>query len=567
MLTRNNLSAVLTLLFLLLCPWWITCDLPAEEPQFVDLSLMVSPEYPCTWADGFPRFRMLPVKSIGRESAYHVDTLIIDGNTGTQIDVPPHSVARPKLNLPHSGPFGDEFTDRTPAWKFAGEACVIDIQDLIDSAPLGISPLVHKERILKWETTNRPFRVGDVALVHSGYSDRYYRPLPAGRRFLADVLEKKQPAWPDPDPETMDYLASRGVYHIGTDSPTMGPLPDLGEPVHYAALKYGAVFTEGATNLGQLPKTGAFYCMMGPKHRDGPYGEGRAFAIVGGSLPKELIDAAKNKRAVDLTVTMSIDHPLTWPGHGVDRHRHRYTKTDFLYSDNLKLYHHGHIFDSHAGTHLVPPSYALPAEPLPKNAYAPEDRIVLEEYEKEFGARGVSDVTTEKVPLSQTCGWARVIDTRRLVGSTQRGDWPASPVITVDFVKQYEQQHGGLMPGEIVIFQSGHTDRHFQPGLAGNGCLVDPINGRSEGWPAPDAATIAYLADQGIRCVATDGPNLGGVDPQSALKTYWMLGTRNMVGVEFLTNLSSLPSRAYFLFAPVKIQGCHGGPGRAIALY
>jgi kynurenine formamidase len=40
-----------------------------------------------------------------------------------------------------------------------------------------------------------------------------------------------------------------------------------------------------------------------------------------------------------------------------------------------------------------------------------------------------------------------------------------------------------------------------------------------------------------------------------------------MVGVEFLTNLDHLPEGAYFLFAPVKIQGCHGGPGRAIALF
>ena len=76
-----------------------------------------------------------------------------------------------------------------------------------------------------------------------------------------------------------------------------------------------------------------------------------------------------------------------------------------------------------------------------------------------------------------------------------------------------------------------------------------------------------YLAKKGIRCVATDGPTLGGVDPGSALKTYWALGSHDMVGVEFLTNLGSLPEDAYFLFAPVKIRGCHGGPGRAIALY
>jgi kynurenine formamidase len=40
-----------------------------------------------------------------------------------------------------------------------------------------------------------------------------------------------------------------------------------------------------------------------------------------------------------------------------------------------------------------------------------------------------------------------------------------------------------------------------------------------------------------------------------------------MVGIEFLTNLGQMPQKAYFLFAAGKIRGCHGGPGRAIALY
>ena len=76
-----------------------------------------------------------------------------------------------------------------------------------------------------------------------------------------------------------------------------------------------------------------------------------------------------------------------------------------------------------------------------------------------------------------------------------------------------------------------------------------------------------YLASKGIRCVATDGPTLGGVEPKRALATYWALGSKGMVGVEYLTNLSNLPGKSYFIFAAVKIRDCHGGPGRAIALY
>ena len=49
--------------------------------------------------------------------------------------------------------------------------------------------------------------------------------------------------------------------------------------------------------------------------------------------------------------------------------------------------------------------------------------------------------------------------------------------------------------------------------------------------------------------------------------TYWSLGGSGMVGVESLTNLANVPAGAYFLFAAVKIQGGHGGPGRAMAFW
>jgi kynurenine formamidase len=49
--------------------------------------------------------------------------------------------------------------------------------------------------------------------------------------------------------------------------------------------------------------------------------------------------------------------------------------------------------------------------------------------------------------------------------------------------------------------------------------------------------------------------------------TYWLLGSNEMVGVEFLHNVGQVPDNAYFLFAAVKIRDCHGGPGRAIVLH
>ena len=159
--------------------------------------------------------------------------------------------------------------------------------------------------------------------------------------------------------------------------------------------------------------------MLGPKHEGGPYGEGRAFSIVGGDLPARLIDSCRNKRAVDLSPTLSPKLPLTSPGIGTGQHRQVYLKIDFLYSEYLDMWHHAHLMDAMAGTHLVPPSFALPPEGE-QPEYAPEVRGWLEEYEKKYGQRGTSDMTTEQVPLDWTCGPLRVIDVRSLVGTTDR---------------------------------------------------------------------------------------------------------------------------------------------------
>ena len=131
-----------------------------ESPTFVDLSLLVAAEYPCTVPIYVPPFRIDHVQKIGRQSAYNVDTLSIDGNTATQMDVPPHSVQRPELNLPKSGPFGNEFTDKVPAWKFVGEACVVDLRELLDAAPAGVSSLVRRRHFEDWgaESSSAAFR-------------------------------------------------------------------------------------------------------------------------------------------------------------------------------------------------------------------------------------------------------------------------------------------------------------------------------------------------------------------------------------------------------------------------
>ncbi|HAP08637.1 MAG TPA: hypothetical protein DCR20_12485 [Planctomycetaceae bacterium] len=542
----------------------------AQEPtktRFVDCSLLVAAEYPATWpTHPFPRFQLIHERTIGPVSPLNIDVLLMDGNTGTQMDVPPHSVVRPELKREKSGPFGLAWTDRIEAWQFGGEACVVDCRRLLDQAADGVSPLVQPADIEAFEQQHRRVGFGDVVLFRSDYSDRYYRPFPEGSRYIADVVDRLAPGYPDPGPEAMEFLGQRGVLTAGTDSASMGPLPNLAEPTHYAGLKYGMIWTEGATQLSQLPATGAFYVMLSPRHANGMYSETRAFAITGGKLPQRLIAAARNKRAADLSPVLEMKNPVTNPGRFTGQHRQVYVKVDFLYSPDLDLWHHTHLMDATAGTHLITPSFALPA-PGTTVEYSPEVRGWLQDYEATYGARGFSDRTTEKVPLDWTCGDTRIVDVRSLAGSLPASDQPRSPEITVAHLQADEAKHGKFQAGQIVVFRTGHIDRHFRPAPDDKGLWADPLAGRSEGWAAPGPAAIQYLHSQGIRCVATDAPDIAGVEAKRGLMTYWALGSADMVAVEFLHNLEAIQADSYFLFAPIRIRGCHSGPGRAIAMW
>ena len=177
-------------------------------------------------------------------------------------------------------------------------------------------------------------------------------------------------------------------------------------------------------------------------------------------------------------------------------------------------------------------------------------------------------MTTEKVPLDWTCGPVRVIDVTSLVGSTDKKAWPASPEITPAVIQEFEKKNGELKAGEVVLFRTGHLDQHFKAQPSDAGVWLDPLNGKSEGWPALGPDAVVFLKNKGIRCVATDAPDLGGVNAKRALMTYWALGSREMVGVEFLHNTTKIPEHGgYFLFAALRIRDCHGGPGRAIVLH
>jgi kynurenine formamidase len=547
---------------------------PAQvSPEAVrDLSLLVSRDYPCVWPLGMTPFAVVPTKTFGL-SPYHRDMLVIDEHTGTQWDAPAHFVPPPGSKSPGAGPNGLITGEKIPAWQFCGEACIIDVTKHRDDAPKGSSFLIRPEIVQEWEKSHRPLRFGDVVLFRSDYTDRYYKKFPEGDRFTIAPLRKESPGWAAPTPETMTYLADKGVMEAGLDGASMGPMPDLAAATHQAGGKRGMIWTECETNLGSLPETGSFHAMLVAKHAGGSGGECRSIAITEPKLAARLIESARQKRVADLSVTLHEDYPITWPGHSAGEEAARYVpKTLNAFEPARGAYFAlTHLLDSQVGTHVLLPSFSLPPEGFKADGYSDAIRASLKSYESKYGARGTSGLKTEDAPLHQLMGEAHVIDVRDLIGSTKESDWPASPRITLDQIRMHEADGHHFRSGEVVIFHSGYSDAHFKPLPAApevDGMFAAPLSGKSEGWPVPTPEVIAYLADKGIRCIGTDGPTLGGVDRENALHATWMAASRGLFVVEYLTNVAAIRDRkAFFLFAPIKIEGTRGGYGRAIALY
>ncbi len=259
--------------------------------RVVDLSVLVDENVPAHFGTNLPFQRWTfnwfePQKSTygsiaePSEAAYYGQRYVIDEHTGTQIDFPAHVIPPPDSGLEHAGPAGTVTGDKYPLERLMGPAAVIDVSAIRDAAEPGTSPRITVAMIEEWEITHGPIQASDIVLFRSGYSNAYFKPFPEGRRLTFEpAVEKSKPGWPAPTPEVMDYLHGKGVWHLGTDGPSMG-YTDGGLPTHAAGLKYGMSWTELLIDLDQLPARGAYFVSLPLKIADQSGSPARAIAFV-----------------------------------------------------------------------------------------------------------------------------------------------------------------------------------------------------------------------------------------------------------------------------------------------
>ena len=172
---------------------------------------------------------------------------------------------------------------------------------------------------------------------------------------------------------------------------------------------------------------------------------------------------------------------------------------------------------------------------------------------------GEGKQTADQIPLDKLVATAVVI----YVSAKASAD--RDYLLTPDDVDAFENEHGRIAAGTIVLLRTGWSSRwpnrleylgDSTPGDASK--LHFPSYG-------PDAARL--LIEQ--RNVAAIGVDVASIDNGASadFMVHRIAAAANVPGFENLTNLEQLPPRGAIVIAlPMKIEAGSGGPLRAIAL-
>lgn len=165
--------------------------------------------------------------------------------------------------------------------------------------------------------------------------------------------------------------------------------------------------------------------------------------------------------------------------------------------------------------------------------------------------------TTDAIPLERLIAPAVVVD------MTESAKQDADALLSVAHIERFEQAHGGIGAGSIVLVRSGwgrfwpDAERYLgddQPGDASN-----------LHFPGISEAAARALADRGVAAVGIDTASLDH-GPSKLFLAHRVLAEAGIPGFENVANLEHVPPRGAEVIAlPMKIAGGSGGPLRIVA--
>jgi kynurenine formamidase len=167
--------------------------------------------------------------------------------------------------------------------------------------------------------------------------------------------------------------------------------------------------------------------------------------------------------------------------------------------------------------------------------------------------------TAEQIPLEQLIASAVVIDV------AASADADRNYRLTRDDVLRFEQRHGRVPAGAIVLLRTGWS-RHWPDATAymGDNTPGDASKLSFPGYGADAARLLVEERQAGALGIDTASIDYG---KSGDFVVHRISAARNVPGLENLANLDQLPATGSTVFAlPMKIEGGSGGPLRAVAL-
>lgn len=167
--------------------------------------------------------------------------------------------------------------------------------------------------------------------------------------------------------------------------------------------------------------------------------------------------------------------------------------------------------------------------------------------------------TVDTIDLAAFIGPAVVVDASREV--QENPDW----LLTVDYLKSWEQQHGEISPGSWLLFRTDWSKKAEDAQAF--------LNMRDDGahTPGPTQEAVEWLIHErrvrgfGVETINTDaGQSWRWSLPYPC---HTLMHGANKYGLQCLTQLDKLPVRgAVLIAAPLKIEQGSGSPLRVLAL-
>ena len=244
--------------------------------------------------------------------------------------------------------------------------------------------------------------------------------------------------------------------------------------------------------------------------------------------------ASGSIRVIDLTQTLAPEFPtIALPPEFGQAWPFRMEQISRYDERGPAWYWNNFSCGEHTGTHFDAPIHWISGKDLPNNS-------------------------VDTVPLQTLIGPACVIDCSREAAAD------ADFLLTVDFVRAWEERHGLVPAGSWVLMRTDWSKRS-DPAAYQN------YDETGQHTPGPDVDVVRFLVEQrdiigfGSEAIGTDAGQAFHLKPPYPCH-YYMHG-KGRYGLQCLTNLDLLPPTGAVVVAPpLKIRQGSGSPLRVMAL-